>query len=102
MNEPAEARSWYRSRSRSVNLKTSMHGCEGIHRIAGFCGHSVAFHRGIPGLLTALRHAFERSVSRRRLQIRPLICPLVVPQLTGDGEMLFRFLGAAETLVRFT
>lgn len=102
MNDRAEARSWYRSRSRSVNLKTSTHCCEGIHQIAGFCGESVAFRSGDSRPSNGVRHVFELSVSRRRLQISSLICPLVVPQLAGDGEMLFRLLGAAKTLVRFT
>ena len=98
MNDRAEARSWYRSRSRSVNLKTSMHGWRAFTRSQDF--GATAWH--LVGVFQALRHAFELSVSRRRLQINSLICPLVVPQLTGDGEMLFRLLGAAKTLVCFT
>jgi hypothetical protein len=125
MNDRAEARSWYRSTSTSVNLKTSMRCCEGtqpqsqrfisfyrtascarflhhFHLITRFGGDSMMFSRGMPGFPTALRHVFELSVSRRLLQISSLICALIIPQLIGDGEMLFRLLRAAKTLVRFT
>ena len=59
MNDRAGARSWYRSRSRSVNLKTSMHCSEG-HSVAKIClVLSSNLNRGIPDFLRALRHAFR-------------------------------------------